>query len=315
MILTAKALLSGVATWLPGYRAMRRTGGTDSARYCYSVWLRHLILLHASGRMSSRVPPIVAELGPGDSIGIGIAALLSGADRYYAFDIIRYSDLSRARGIFDELVRMFVDREPVPGAGEFPSLNPKLEDYAFPHGLLDGEWLRSALSPQRVAAIRSAIDLAADAPSMIQYQAPWNDLAGVPGGSVDLIYSQAVLEHVDDLDGAYASMRRWLKTGGLMSHQIDYRCHGKADTWNGHWTYSDFTWKVVVGRRAYLLNRVPHSSQLAMLKRNGFDVVSERLVRSASSLQKRQLAARFRDLSQDDLTTSGAYLVAAPAQS
>ena len=236
--------------------------------------------------MSSRVPPIVAELGPGDSIGIGIAALLSGADRYYAFDIIRYSDLSRARGIFDELVRMFVDREPVPGAGEFPSLNPKLEDYAFPHGLLDGEWLRSALSPQRVAAIRSAIDLAADAPSMIQYQAPWNDLAGVPGGSVDLIYSQAVLEHVDDLDGAYASMRRWLKTGGLMSHQIDYRCHGKADTWNGHWTYSDLAWKVVVGRRAYLLNRVPHSSHLAMLKRNGFDVVSERPVHSASSLRK-----------------------------
>ena len=99
MLLTAKALLSGLATWLPGYPVMRRTGGTDSARYCYSVWLRHLVLLHASGRMRHRVPRVVAELGPGDSIGIGIAALLSGAEKYYAFDVVRYSDLDRVRGI------------------------------------------------------------------------------------------------------------------------------------------------------------------------------------------------------------------------
>ena len=120
MLLTAKALLSGLATWLPGYPVMRRTGGTDSARYCYSVWLRHLILLHASGRMRDRVPRVVAELGPGDSIGIGIAALLSGAEKYYAFDVVQYSDLSRVRGIFDELVQMFVDREPVPGKKRIP---------------------------------------------------------------------------------------------------------------------------------------------------------------------------------------------------
>jgi hypothetical protein len=97
-----------------------------------------------------------------------------------------------------------------------------------------------------------------------------------------------------------------------MSHQIDYKCHRKADTWNGHWTYSDFAWKVVVGRRAYLLNRAPHSRHLALLAKHGFEVVDQRRTKTASELSRRQLAPRFRGLTEDDLTTSGAFIVAAP---
>jgi SAM-dependent methyltransferase len=313
MILKTKALLAGLATWIPGYDHVRTTGGTDSARYCYSVWLRHLILAQASGRLPGGVPRVVAELGPGDSIGIGVAALLSGAKKYYALDLVRYSDLRRSLALFDELVRLFAGREPVPGGSEFPALKPALESEAFPHHILDDTTMRAALSQARIAAIRAAIDRAGDSPTMIVYQAPWNDPSVIQPGSVDFIFSQAVLEHVDDLDGVYAAMHRWLAPAGLMSHQIDFQCHRKADTWNGHWTYSDFAWKVVVGRRAYLLNRAPHSRHLAILGRSGFDLLVDRPIRSTSVLKRRQLAPRFRDLSDDDLTTSGAYLIAAPA--
>lgn len=96
-----------------------------------------------------------------------------------------------------------------------------------------------------------------------------------------------------------------------MSHQIDYRSHGKADEWNGHWTYSDAAWKVVVGRRPYLLNRAPHSEHVRLLREAGFDIVAMDLQRAAA-LPRGRLAQRFRDLSNDDLTTCGAYIVAAP---
>jgi SAM-dependent methyltransferase len=313
MILKTKALLAGLATWVPGYDHVRTTGGTDSARYCYSVWLRHLSLAHASGRLPGGVPRVVAELGPGDSIGIGVAALLSGAEKYYALDLVRYSDLRRSLVLFHELVRLFAAREPVPGASEFPALKPALDSDAFPRQILGDATLRAALDPGRVAEIRAAINDTADSPTMITYHAPWNDPAVIQPGSVDFIFSQAVLEHVDDLDGVYAAMHRWLAPAGLMSHQIDFQCHRKADTWNGHWTYSDLAWKVVVGRRAFLLNRAPHSRHLAILKKSGFDIVMDQPVRSASILERRQLAARFRDLSADDLTTSGAYVLATTA--
>src|SRR5204863_1477618 len=84
--LKVRAVVKGVLTWLPGFHefANRHTGGTVEARYCYSVWMRHLRMV--ADMQGTRVPPCVAELGPGDSLGIGLAAMLSGADRYFAFD-------------------------------------------------------------------------------------------------------------------------------------------------------------------------------------------------------------------------------------
>lgn len=311
MILKAKALLSGLATWLPGYDVARTTGGTDSARYCYSVWLRHLVLASASGRLSAGVPRVVAELGPGDSLGIGVAALLSGAERYFALDLLPYSDTGRTHELLKELIELFRARAPVPAGDEFPELKPALSDHAFPHALLRDDALQAALDPTRLVAIAEAIERAADAPTLIVYQAPWNDPAVVRPGSVDFIFSQAVLEHVDDLEGVYAAMRTWLAPRGLMSHQVDFRSHRKADTWDGHWTYSELAWKIVVGRRAFLLNREPYSRHAELLRRNGLEVLVDRPVRAESSLRRARLAPRFRGLSDLDRTTSGAYFLAA----
>lgn len=309
MILKVKALLAGLSTYIPGYRFMRPTGGTDSARYCYSIWLRHLTLAYAND--AQHAPPVtVAELGPGDSIGIGLAALLSGVEEYHALDIVHYPDLKSNLAVFDELVGMFTDRQSIPADDEFPLAHPKLDDYAFPSHMLNNELLDKSLDPQRIAEIRSSIEQAEEEQSRIHYQAPWNDPRRIRENSIDLIYSQAVLEHVDDLAGVYSAMRRWLKPEGRMSHQIDFKSHGKADTWDGHWTYSDMAWKVVVGRQPYLLNRKPHSEHLRQLRANGFRVVMDRRVHSDSNLRKSQLAIRFRHLSDEDLTTSGAFVVA-----
>jgi len=309
MRLKAKAFLTGLATYVPGYDHRRPTGGTDSARYCYSVWLRHLILGRAAGTHAG-VPAVVAELGPGDSIGIGLAALMCGVERYYALDLLPYSDLRQNLAIFEELVSLFRNREPLPSDAEFPLLFPKLETYEFPHALLGSSWLGATLAPRRIEEIRASIEAPHGKESRIVYRAPWSNALQICDHSLDLIYSQAVLEHIDDLAGAYRAMHRWLKPGSAMSHQIDFRCHGKADTWNGHWTYSDFAWRLVTGRRAYLLNRAPRSVHIRLLQESGFTLVNETLCRSPSVLTRSHLARPFRDLSDEDLTTSGTFVVA-----
>jgi SAM-dependent methyltransferase len=312
MLLKAKALASGLATFIPGYRAMRSTGGTDSARYCYSVWLRHLRLANdALPRLA--VPRAVAELGPGDSIGIGLAALLSGAEKYYAFDVVAYPDLRANLAVFDELVELFRARASIPGGDEFPGMHPQLADLAFPGQLLDEARLARTLEPARVAGIRAAIEHAGADNSPIVYRAPWTADAVIETASVDMIYSQAVLEHVVDLPAVYAAMRRWLKPDGLMSHQIDYRCHGKAQRWNGHWAYSDLAWKLIVGRRPYLLNRVWHSEQMRLLRAAGFDALRVTTVTGVGGIGRAALAARFRAMSDDDLATCGALVLSVPA--
>src|SRR5450631_1044571 len=123
------ALARGLATYIPGIATLHRhithTGGTDSARYCYSVWLRHLIKRYQSG-LFIRPPSRVAEFGPGDSIGIGLAALLCGADRYYGLDALPLANLRRNLSVLDELVELFRARLPIPGDVEFPNVRPKL---------------------------------------------------------------------------------------------------------------------------------------------------------------------------------------------
>ena len=306
-----KQILFGGLTFVPGIREwlLRRrggTGGTDSARYCYTVWLRHLITADVHGACD--VGCVVAELGPGDSVGIGLAALLSGAEHYYAFDVVEYTSLERNLQIFDELVTLFKSRADLQNDDEFPRVIPKLETYRFPAEILTDDRLDAALHEDRLARIKASL-LDTNAPdSMIRYVAPWSDAELVEQSSVDLIYSQAVLEHVDDLAGTYKACNSWLKPGGLMSHSIDFKCHGLAEEWNGHWTYSDFTWWLIRGKRPWLINRQPYSAHLQLFDANGFKIVYDQPVRTSSAIGRNNLSSRFRDLTQDDLTTSDAFV-------
>jgi hypothetical protein len=309
MRLRVKALLAGLATYVPGYHFLHATGGTDSARYCYSVWLRHLVLAQRAGVLT-QVPRRVAELGPGDSIGIGLMALLTGAESYSALDVVPYGNLGQNLAILDELVTLLRARAPIPGEADFPGMKPDVADLSFPAALLDDGQLDAALAADRVRSIAWSVANASAPGSRIRYRAPWTSPAVLESASVDYLFSQAVLEHVDDLSGTYRAMHGWLAPGGLMTHQIDYRSHGKADEWNGHWTYSNAAWKLVVGRRPYLLNRVTHSGQLCEMHRAGFVVLDQTIYRLPSVIRRGALAPHLRDIPDDDLTAAGAFVIA-----
>src|SRR5712672_4391707 len=127
-----KPVARGIATMIPGiYRivARRRGGGTGSADYCYSVWLKHLTLLWQSGLRT--VPSSVAELGPGDSLGVGLAALLSGASRFHALDVVAYGNADENLRLLDELVARFGNRAPQPIKG-WPDFDRSLDAGLFP---------------------------------------------------------------------------------------------------------------------------------------------------------------------------------------
>lgn len=309
-----KAVVYGLCTFLPfigtyllGPREARRRcgiGGTPSARYCYGVWLRHLI--HAQNCGLSGIPETVAELGPGGSIGCGLAALLSGCARYYALDVVKKVSVEDNLRVFDELVELFRLRSSIPDDHEFPEIYPLLESYDFPSSILDDESLSKALEERRIKRIRDAIA----GGRMITYRAPWSDPAVIPERSVDLIYSQAVLEHVDDLSTTYRCMHHWIKPGGYVSHTIDFRSHGMSDAWNGHWVCSDLLWKVIRGRRSYLINREPCSTHMELLREYGFAVRRQIATPAVSAIHRSDLSRRFRGMHDSDLTTSRVFVVA-----
>jgi len=56
-----------------------------------------------------------------------------------------------------------------------------------------------------------------------------NEMSEIPDEWADAVFSQAVLEHVDDVPGLLAQISRVLRPGGVTIHQIDLRNHLKSE--------------------------------------------------------------------------------------
>jgi hypothetical protein len=298
-----RSLVKGVLTRVPVIReryGSRGTGGTDSAAYCYSVFLRHLVLTRQVHSWDVPVPRRVAEIGPGDSIGVGLAALVAGAEEYVGLDVVNHAHLERNLAVFDGVVGLFAQRAPIP---EFTETRPKLASYEFPHDLLPDSWLAHAMAPERLRAIREAIT---NPSPIIRYTVPWDSPRAIEDGTIDLLWSQAALEHVNDLQLTYDAIDRWLAPSGISSNQIDFRSHGLHDRWNGHWAFSPSRWRIVVGDRPFLLNRAQCSEHLALINQR-FRVLRFDRTEDRTGLPREQLQPPF-NRDEADAVTSGAFV-------
>ena len=305
-------MVKGMLTWVPGVQRAffdpSAAGGTGSAAYCYGVWMKHLVLLWNEGMRE--MPRTVLELGPGASIGTGVATLLSGAERYVAIDAVAHMRPEANVAVLHELVRRFRTRAPRPSAG-YPPFDHLLDERLFPGAILDDARLARALAPDRLARIDHAVRAAAlgHPDPMIEYHT-WSTLRPVGDGEVDLLFSHVVMNQVDDLEGVYARCGRWVRPGGWMSHQIDCTSLGTADEWNGHRAYSELAWKIIAGRRPYFVNREPLATHLALIEANGFDVVKVIRGYEQGGISRSQLAPRWRGISDDDLATQTGFVIA-----
>jgi len=302
-------LIKGSIKHLPGVKKFlpKKTGGTIESRYCYSVWMRHL---RHWAKVYNKIPNIVAELGPGDSLGIGLAALLTGCNKVYALDVVKYWNNQRNLRIFEELIELFKSKINIPDNTEYPKVKPEIDNYNFPFDIISEAQSNESLSEDRLTRIKNELSNI-DNPdnSFILYQIPWYDSGVIRRNSVDFIYSQAVLEHVEDLENTYNAMNKWLKPSGLMSHTIDFKSHGITKSWNGHWTFSDFEWKIVKGGKDFLINRHPFSYHTELHSIYGFKILEESFVKLKNNLTKKQLSKRFKILTDEEITTSEMYIL------
>src|ERR1700737_3309034 len=247
-------IVKGMLTWLPFVYAWRlrhaSTGGTNSPVYCYTHWLRHLVTLRHYGFEIKGAH--VCELGPGDSIGFGLAALLSGAGQYVGLDRVQFSGKADPERIFSDLAQMFSSRTPILGYKGFVEPAIDWTDWGFPAGAVD-----FAAFDVRVDRIRGALRAGVNRDQLISYKAPWTSADDVAPASVDLVFSQSVMQCVDALEETYRATATWLKAGGYATHSIGFNAAWLSPFWNGHWAYSDWEWRLVRGRRAWLLNRAP----------------------------------------------------------
>jgi SAM-dependent methyltransferase len=307
----ATPLLKGLLTWIPGVQRAfydrTAAGGTHSPAYCYGVWLKHLALLTRHGM--PELPQRVVELGPGGSLGAGLAALLCGAQRYTGVDVVRHASAATTAPVLRELIALLQRRAPRPARG-WPDFDDCLDARLFPGSVLTEARLDAALAPRRLAMLEDAVSRM-DSPTphpALRYVT--GDRSVVPAGEADLVFSHVVLSLVDDLEGAYREFARWLKPGGWMSHQIDFTSFGVTPEWNGHLKFSDLEWRLVAGHRPFFASRERWSAHVKLMDACGFELVHAYHGHRSDGLRRSQLAARWRSISDEDLSTWGAFFIA-----
>ena len=320
-IFVARKVLSGLLTHKPVlYRKIQqlrdvlfhyqsRQVGISNALYCYAVWMRHLMKWHEFG--SAPLPGRVMEIGPGGSLGVGMAALLTGCERYYAIDVTMHVDFSKNIEIFDDLIQIFGDKISIPDYTIFPNLGGPLTSHAFPVYLLSSVHRGGTLREDRLDRIRKDLR---QLPSLecndyLFYITSNGENGQLPQpGSLDWIISQFVMEHIDDPLEAYRQYHYLLKPGGLMTHHIDFCSHWTSYDWNGYWTYSDKMWRLIRGKRPYFINRIPLSEHISYMASAGFKVLEIIKTGAINNVPQHALAPRFRNLTPEDLRTANAMI-------
>ncbi len=277
-----RKIIRSVISYIPLAKRVlskKGTGGTNSAEYCKKIWNNHKKSLIKTG-VSFPIRSL-GEIGPGDSLGVGFEALLEGTDSYVALDAIAHADISNNYQVFNDLKELYVQN------------NPEGPD------------------DKKVNTIIDEVLGKVKAPKYIKYSVPWWEEQVVEEESLDLIISNAVMEHVDDLQQTYKTMYKWLVPGGYCSHIIDYGAHEFSIDWYKHLYYNNMFWKFLLHGRKYSINRLSHSFQVEAMQKAGFEILLNERMKDKNVAERNKVNSRIRSLfSDEDLETSSGQIIA-----
>jgi SAM-dependent methyltransferase len=154
----------------------------------------------------------------------------------------------------------------------------------------------------------------------IEYHAPQNaaELDWIPADSLDIVYSNSVLEHVFPAEIPRLMSESWrvLKPDGLQLHEVacndHYAIADKNISFVNYLQYSDRQWSFWNNRLHYQ-NRLRAPDFTKFARDNGFHILHEaRATRPGTreAMSRMRIAPRFRGYSPEDLASTTVDFVA-----
>lgn len=245
-----------------------KPGQMESARYAFDVFEKHFKNLKLRGHDSGFV---VLELGPGDTLSTALIAKAFGASKIYLVDSAPLARMDMAP--YRDLISQLVERG------------------------LPVEDIKTCTSLQELLTACSADYLTTGVAAFDR----------IPDCSVDLIFSQAVLEHIRlrDFDHLAAGMSRVLKPDGICSHTVDLKDHlgGRLNNLR----FSERVWESeFFARSGFYTNRIRLNDMIDRFTKVG---LTPNVTRTSTfpKLPTRlsSLSLPFRELPEDELLISG----------
>lgn len=247
-------------------------GSMDSMEYAFNVFRHHLARAGVELPLAGQ---IVCELGPGDSLASALIARCAGAQHVFLVDV-------------------------GPFASPDPSTYENLAGTLQSHGLHVPPDVRFDSIPGYLESCRATY-----------LTDGLRSLRSIASGSIDLIWSHAVLEHVRsrEFPEFAREMYRITKPGGAGSHRVDLQDHLGGALNNLRFPAKLWEW-APIARSGFYTNRIQYSSMLTMFRRTGFDVQIPQIDRwSKLPTPRNSMSREFRGIADEELRISGFDLV------
>ncbi len=212
----------------------------------------------------------VLEVGPGNSLGIGLLFLAHGARKVYLIDRFKH---------------LFWDDRDIAYHQE---IIMKIEESSLPFASSAAE----AVSFDRGTIVCN--------PDKLEYR--FSDSATLPleASSVDCVFSNAVLEHVHRIKDAIQEFARVTRKGGIGIHEVDLRDHFFQQTPLRLLQYPDWLWNLMAWNRPGYTNRLRFSDYMKHFDDEGFKIGKEIILKKY--VEKIQgVSGRFQKYPPDEL--------------
>jgi SAM-dependent methyltransferase len=232
----------------------------------------------------------IVEVGTGWDAINALMLYVFGARCIYSYDHVRHLRFDLAMNVVQQI------RMSTAAIAEISGIEPSL--------------LENRIAPlARAANVQQLLDTA-----QIEYMAP-GDAAhtGLPGCSVDIVYSYAVLEHVseDVIASITKEARRVLVPGGIAFHNIGEHDHyvdvDPSISKVNFLQYPEWAWSLFVKNKISYHNRLREPDFLRIFAANGAKVRNKESVIDPSDLETvkhMRLDSRFAGLTAEELAVT-----------
>lgn len=252
-----------------------RQGAMEEPGYAHAVFVKHF----------QRVRPFLPkqgfvglELGPGESLFSAVIAKAMGASLLYLVDVQPYAETN-------------------------------LTAYRRMAAFLEGAGI-PAPDLSRARSFEEMLDVC----GAIYKTSGLQSLQEIPTGSVDYVWSHAVLQHVkrSDFVAVMQEVHRILRGNGVCSHVIDFRdCIAGG---LNNLRFQEGTWEApIVAEAGLYTNRMRFSEMMAVFRQAGFEGEVLHLSRwDRLPIAREKLSEHFRAYAEDELKISGCEVLLKP---
>lgn len=241
----------------------------------FLLW--HELTERTSGQLSVEGRKVL-ELGPGRSLGLGLIFLASGATQVISVDRFKH---------------LFWDE---PDCQHLQDVLKRLEAEDWPYAD------RARRAVRRITVGRVEFDQ-----DLLVYRQADGAALPLPAQTVDISYSNAVLEHVHEPEEVVGELGRVTRLGGDSIHEIDFRDHFDSVNRLRLLNFSEWEWQLRTRLRPGYTNRWRQGEFLRAFEAKGFEHVAGKVTNAAPGeaveSRRRRMHRRFRDRSTEELGT------------